>query len=723
MNPTWGGLALALMLVVASPSSAIQLRWAGGAQDLFVIDSTRTTLILDASDLPGGLPSEWRLLCVSDSTVVNVLADFSTSGCTGEVARVDSLAPPATPFDSTARQSLARFCSASASHANVAEYTVDILGGAHAKLKVVAILPGSSTTVIESNEVLINGGVPEPFAPAILQVTTEHHSLDYSLTAVGSGLDEAATVGISGSNGDWAVPLQMVARTANQITARARLAAAVPEAVASVGSLQGAISGTSIAAEPEPAVPLLSPTAGICSAQFFEDYIVPGPGQLGFAIQPKDFAFIPGFVDASNGRYGMHVFYIRHDYRLNSPFAVPALPELDEKTIGHAWTSDFTTWHGPAAGDRPDTLAIKVRPTGFDSHHVWAPSIVKVGPVFHMFYTGVERVAPPGQPVLEHQRIGVATSTDLNLWTQEPAPVLTAADVPWALKRFPTRNYGGQQLRDPFVMKDPSVPGQWLMYFVSVDSLLSPQMAVGAAKSTDLRHWTALRKPFERTLEMVAPTDTVVESPHVFKRNGHWVMLYTVGGVQVVMQSYRSSTPADSVPTAWSGQVILRSVAEGRPTQLLYWHATEYFGGDETHFLAAYNDNAVSLEFTGISAPTNASIDSLRLGCPPQPPVADVTPARGPGDRLSLNVVTGGGVNAEWSIEYELPRAGHAVLALLDAQGRVRAEVARCVAPSGRSSMKWRPDGVDRGVIQSGLYFLRLSTEMGSTSRKVVVLR
>ena len=714
------------------PSDALQLRWGGGATDLVATDSVRATLNFDASDLVGGLPAEWRLVFVADSAALRFVAPDSLGACASSVGLAQAIAPPATPFDSTANQFTAQFCSSPVSWSATAQYVIDVAGGTHARLKAVAIMPGTASTVIESNEVTVNGGLTAPFAPTILAATSEHQSLTYSLSVVGTDLESASSIAVAAPDGDWTVPLRAVNRTPNRIVAEGLLAAPVPEGVASVGSKFGTVSGVGLAAESEPSLDLLAPTGGVCSAQFFEEYFVPGPGTYGYAIQPKDFAVVPGFVDPANGRYGLHIFYIRHNYNLHPPARPIDSPNLDEKNLGHAWTSDFTSWHGPAPGDKPDTMAVKVRVGKIDNLHVWAPSIVRSGPIYHMFYTAVEEVGS-GSTRRENQRIGVATSTDLNTWTQEDAAVLTVADVPWSMRNPPPSDQSGQQLRDPYVMEDPTQPGQWLMFFVSVDSVNSPsftRMAVGVAKSTDLRHWTATSRPFVATERPTALTDArTIESPHVIRRNGKWWMMYTVDKDQVFFETYGSGTPADTTggvassgPASWIGPVRLKNVTEGQPAQLQYWHATEHLGSGANEYLAAWNDNAVSIEVTGMAAASNAAVDSLKLGCPSPSPVADVgdDAAGGRSLRLVLPAVILSARGAD--IEFWLPEAGPVRLRVYDALGRQRAELIKRDCPKGRTVIPWSPADSPGAQIASGLYFLRLETGNGSQTRRVVLL-
>jgi len=63
-------IAWYLVLMVAftaRPSSAIQLGWSSGGTNLNFSSATRCTLLIQAEPPEGRLPSEWRLLWVSDS--------------------------------------------------------------------------------------------------------------------------------------------------------------------------------------------------------------------------------------------------------------------------------------------------------------------------------------------------------------------------------------------------------------------------------------------------------------------------------------------------------------------------------------------------------------------------------------------------------------------------------------------------------------------------------
>jgi hypothetical protein len=479
---------------------------------------------------------------------------------------------------------------------------------------------------------------------------------------------------------------------------------------ATVGSARGAVSGATLAADEEPA----SEDPQSCEARFFEQLLSPPPaGQL-YAIQPKDFAFTRGFVDESSNRYALHLFYIRHNYWYDVP---PRQDDLNEKNLGHIWTTDFNSWYGPGGLNKPDTLALTVRPGKFDEFHVWSPTIVRPAgsPLFHMFYTGVRNEGGK-----QHQRIGVATSTDLNTWTPVDTVVLSAPKIPWASKD--PVDYGhSQQLRDPFVMEDPVNPGQWLMYFVAVDSIRAPKMAVGAARSSDLLSWIPLEKPFSSTERPTSQGATnVVESPHVFARNGQWWMPYTVNHDQIFFETTTSADPTDTVATHWTNPVWLFEAAEGDPGELQYWHASEYLRISATTYLAAFDDLLASIDIKGVFPPANATVDSFLLSCPQ---IAGIGDGADTGSEVRMAVS-----RLRWGapvvgLRLELPSRMAVRLAVYDLAGRRRTTLLDGEIPAGVTDITW--DGRDQGGarVASGIYFVRLTFAGGGRLSKIVMLR
>lgn len=649
---------------------------------------------------------------MADSLSVQFVSEDTSLACAEDEARTSSIDGPASSGDLAANLITAHFCSDGSNSALVARHIVDVPANARGKFKAIALDPDDpdSSLVIESNEVTFNGGIDGEYAPTVLNVWSEHQSLQLKVTAVGSGLGVASAMSLQATDASWSLPLAITSQSNTSMTGVASVAALLPESHAVVGTSSGAASMAPLEADHEPSSEdLLS-----CSAQYNEALLFPAPGTLGFTIQPKDFAFAKGFVDASSNRFALHLFYIRHNYWYDVP---PRQDDKNEKNIGHIWTTDFNSWYGPGGLNQPDTVALAVRPGEFDERHVWAPSIVQKGPVFHMFYTGVRDEAGK-----QHQRIGVATSTDLMTWTPEDDVVLTAPDIPWAKKDPAGIQYNGsQQLRDPFVMEDPVNPEKWLMYFVAADSLEFPKIAVGVARSDDLREWTPVADPFRSTLEPVGTLNVnTTESPHVFRRNGQWWMPYTVEGTTVAFQTSPAADPADVGPSNWTSPVSLRSVTEGEPTPLIYWHATEYLRINSKEYLAAFNDNSISIDLKSVLPPADPNVDSLLLSCPE---IADVEQRVPPASDIGLTVARPVAGRRDVALRISLPERMRVRLALHDISGRQVATLVDRELAGGRTEVTW--DGADdTGTRMSGgIYFARLTSARGARASKLILLR
>ena len=183
-------------------------------------------------------------------------------------------------------------------------------------------------------------------------------------------------------------------------------------------------------------------------------------------LRPKDFTLVK-----KDGYY--HVFYI-----LNSGSASASKTEV---SFGHAMSADLYHW-----GQLPPVL--KVDTLGWDNLHVWAPTVVERDGLYWMLYTGVSSV--PGQ-YNNTQRMGLAVSADLMTWNRvetDAGPVFAATQVPWA---WQDSTSAAPAFRDPFVMRDPANPGQWLMYYTCSYGPDSAATVVGMATSNgDFRQWT-----------------------------------------------------------------------------------------------------------------------------------------------------------------------------------------------------------------------------------------
>jgi beta-fructofuranosidase len=147
-------------------------------------------------------------------------------------------------------------------------------------------------------------------------------------------------------------------------------------------------------------------------------------------------------------------------------------------TIGHATSSDLTTWTEHADALVPDEAP------AFDDLATWTGSVVRDdGGRWRMFYTAVSR-AEGGLS----QRISSVVSEDLFTWHREADRHILEPDARW-YETLDTREWPDQAWRDPWVFHQN---GCWHM-LITARANHGPsdeRGVVGYATSPDLVQWT-----------------------------------------------------------------------------------------------------------------------------------------------------------------------------------------------------------------------------------------
>jgi hypothetical protein len=696
-----------MLMLVAAPSSAIQLHWSSGSQNLTFTSATRCTLVVEADSAEVRLPSEWRLLWAADSSSVQFVTIDSLDACLLDSAQVSRFEGPATAADSAANLITAHFCSAGSNPTFAAQYILDLAACGHGNLKAVALDPTDpdSRRVIESNEATYNGGVDGSYPPAILRASRSHPSTQLRVEAVGVGLASAGRVEIAAPDTSWRLTLNVTERSDTALTAVAQVAADLPPFVLQVGSESNGIGIASLDAD----------TASEFSIQpacvsYMREYDADGHTY----IQPKDFAVVAS-------RDSFHIFYIRHDMRITNG-------DLNEKSIGHKRSRNLNDWD-PTTGTM---IALEARPGQWDNHHVWAPSIVKKPNdiTYWMFYTGVRDTTIQNVHT-QVQRIGVASSTDLNIWTPENTWVYSHSVVPWS--EPDSSLYSGQQFRDPFVMEDPDSAGHYLMFFVAGSRDRKPRMAVGVARTrwpvADFHNWYNVG-PLWNT-DAVHTRASIVESPHAFADpGGRWWLYYTgwnpgsPNDSAFVCFETNNVSPIDADTTTWSTSsappdTLYRFL--GGDQTLQFWHGSEYLKWAPGYeYLFAYDDNQHSVDISEISW-HGPHVFALNDSCAPSVPLA-VDAGRG-GSRFALAVVGGNPARGRMSFAIVVPYRMHVQLAIYDVLGRRIKALLDEEVPAGERIVHW--DGTAAGGIAagSGLYFGRVISASGQRAARVVLIR
>jgi hypothetical protein len=190
-------------------------------------------------------------------------------------------------------------------------------------------------------------------------------------------------------------------------------------------------------------------------------------------------------------------------------------------------------------------------------------------------------------------------------------------------------------------------------------------------------------------------------------------MPYTVNLDQIYFETSASSDP--KVTGSWSNPVLLRSVAEGAPPELQYWHASEHLIiTSSAEYLAAWDDNASAIDIKGVFPPSDASVDSFRLDCPS---ISGVGTKPGLGSEVRMSVASIGALDPRREIRLDLPEAMPVMLAIYDVAGRRRSLLVDGDLPRGRTTLLWGEH------MTSGVYFVRLTYSRGARLSKIVLLR
>jgi beta-fructofuranosidase len=202
-----------------------------------------------------------------------------------------------------------------------------------------------------------------------------------------------------------------------------------------------------------------------------------------------------------------HVFFL---------FASRALGDEGRRhyraTIGHAVSEDLRTWV-----QVDDVVAASEAPA-FDDLATWTGSVVRGhDDRWWLFYTGVTLV--DGKIL---QRIGAATSTDLETWHKQSTAPLVTADDRW-YERLGGGDWHEEAWRDPWVLRDPGGDG-WHM-LITARANYGPdddRGVIGHAHSPDLRHWE-VRPPLSKPGSGFGH----IECPQVASVEGRLVLVFS----------------------------------------------------------------------------------------------------------------------------------------------------------------------------------------------------
>ncbi len=315
-----------------------------------------------------------------------------------------------------------------------------------------------------------------------------------------------------------------------------------------------------------------------------------------------------------------HIFYIRENL-------IPGAPT--ERSLGHARSRNLYTW------SEQDTI-LPVVPGTFEATQIWAPHLVRVNGVWHLFYPGMRD--EPALGYHEAQSMTEATSTDLFRWNRRATPLFDNSIFPWA--HHDSTVTLGQDCRDPFVYWD-ALHGEWLMYVSTRPAFAPNSMAVGIAGSSDLEHWSD-RGYVPLTLPNISFSD-VAESPLILTRDGSPLLfMWTTNSDQ----SLTYGTSNDPV-TGWSNSRRLRSMLGH--TTIGWWAAETLIDGPRSYFANVHDTWIDFWDQTWVSA------ERFQL-TPPDPGQilsAEFVPAQAlPGDTALVRVTSTSGAGRRVGLKY-----------------------------------------------------------------------
>jgi Glycosyl hydrolases family 32 N-terminal domain len=281
-----------------------------------------------------------------------------------------------------------------------------------------------------------------------------------------------------------------------------------------------------------------------------------------------------------------HIFYIRENLITGVP---------TELSLGHAMSRDLWFWA------EQDTI-LPIIPGTFEGSQIWAPHLMKIGPLWHLWYPAMRHEPAAGYHLA--QTMTEATSTDLFNWTRRTTPLFDNSIFPWAY-RDTTINQG-MDCRDPFVWWD-AARNEWLMYVATRPASDPNVMAIGIAGSTDLENWSD-RGIVPLTLPNVS-FSAVAESPLILRRDDvPLLFMWTTDAGQ----SLTFGTSNDAV-TGWTNSKRLRTMLGY--TTMGWWAAEtlvdgprEYFGNVHDTWIDFWDMTWTGPESFTLAAPSFAQV-------------------------------------------------------------------------------------------------------------------
>jgi len=185
-------------------------------------------------------------------------------------------------------------------------------------------------------------------------------------------------------------------------------------------------------------------------------------------------------------------------------------------SIGHAVSDDFINW---------EQLPTALKPGGvdeWDNDNLWSGCVAKKDDTYYLFYTGKNK-----NPEINNiQKIGVATSKDLNTWNKhDKNPLIEADNKHYYMDNNKNELGNIGAWRDPFVFKDPTSEKRYMTISARDNTKGGEYSAcVALAQSDDMINWDVLPPIFSPGIY------DEIEVTRVVCHNGYYYLFFTTYG-------------------------------------------------------------------------------------------------------------------------------------------------------------------------------------------------
>jgi len=220
------------------------------------------------------------------------------------------------------------------------------------------------------------------------------------------------------------------------------------------------------------------------------------------------FLWDPWFIDEGGIH---HLFHLQADIAANFNRR-----NISNISIGHAISKDLVNW---------EQLPTVLKPGGvneWDNKNLWSGCAARKDNTFYIYYTG-ENSNPS---VSNIQKIGVAISKDLNIWTKYDKNPILEAD-PRYYQMDNNKNVLGNvgAWRDPFVFKDQYSDSRYMTISARENTKgIKYNACVALAQSDDMINWNILPPIFSPGIY------DEIEVTRIIYHNGYYYLFFTTYG-------------------------------------------------------------------------------------------------------------------------------------------------------------------------------------------------